>query len=275
MNEIPLFVTSMPPLLVYVVAGSIAGVLGAGVGLIAQKYFGLSKGWRFVPVVIFAVILLNVSQWVKADSTVEQVVSKVKQNRLYSVIFKHHPEAEREYVAQTKKILSGPREQVSAASAALAADLTSRYVELHTLTASDAAIHRLLQTETNILHSLKDNPTECVAQYLGTPSASRVNAISRPLVDASINAKAEIIESSVVTPSPPPKTATIDNVAIILAKAYRAKGYDISEFDKIGKVQSLPPSEGCEVSRRFVSVLVSMDEKQSSFVYKGLFSAGK
>lgn len=61
MNEIVLFVTSMPPVAVYTVVGAIAGVLGAGVGLFAQKYFGIKKGWSVVPVVVVAVISLNVS----------------------------------------------------------------------------------------------------------------------------------------------------------------------------------------------------------------------
>jgi hypothetical protein len=224
MNEILLFVTSMPPLLVYVVAGSIAGALGTSAGFIAQKYFGVAKGWRFVPVVVFAVISLQLSQWLFEDAIPMQSVSRLKQNRIFGVIFTYHPEAEQEYIAGFKKILSGSNEQVSAASAALGAEITIRYVSQHMLTASDAAIHRLLQTEANILDSLKDNPTECVAQYLGTPSASHVKAIPRSLVEASIDAKAEIIESSVVNPSPPPRTANIDDIAGIITNAYRTKG---------------------------------------------------
>jgi hypothetical protein len=257
------------------VAGSIAGVLGRSAGLIAQKYFGVAKGWRFVPVVVFVVISLRLSQGLFEDAIPMQSISRLKQNRIFGIIFKYHPEAEQEYIAGFKKILSGPNEQVNAASAALGMEITIRYVGPHMLTASDAAIHRLLQTEANILDSLKDNPTECVAQYLGTPSASRAKAIPRSLVEASIDAKAEIIESSVVTPSPPPKAANIDNIAGAIINAYRANGYDAGEFAKIEKVQSLPPSEGCEVGRRFISVLASMEEKQSSFVYKGLISAAK
>ena len=275
MNEIVLFVTSMPPVAVYTVVGAIAGVLGAGVGLFAQKYFGIKKGWSVVLVVVFAVISLNVSHWLFEDAVPAQAISTLKQDRMFSVIIKHHPEAEREYFERYKKILSGPHEQVRAASVALSAEITSRYVNLHMLTASDATIHRLLQTEANILETLKNNPTECVSQYLGTPSVSRLKAIPQSLVEASLDAKAEIVESSVVAPSPPPKTAKIEDIARVIADAYRAKGYDIAELDKIANVQSLPPAEGCEVSFRFVSVLSLMDEKQSSFVYKGLISAAK
>jgi hypothetical protein len=53
-------------------------------------------------------------------------------------------------------------------------------------------------------------------------------------VEANLNAKAEIIESSVVAPSPPPKTANMDDVVSV-----------ITEFAKIANVQSLPPAEGC------------------------------
>jgi len=275
MNDVLLFVTSMPTLVVYTVVGAIAGVLGSGVGLIAEKYFGIKEGWRFVPVVIFAVFSLNVSQWLFEDAVPAQAVSTLKQNRMFGVIIKHHPEAEREYIERYKKILSGPHAQVRAASVALGAETANRYLNLHMPTASDAAIHRLLQTEAGILEALKNNPTECVGQYLGTPSASRLEAIPRSLVEASLDAKAEIIESSVVIPSPPPKTANIDNIVGVIINAYRAKGYDTAEMGKIGDVQSLPPDEGCQVGYRFVSTLASMDEKQSAFVYKELVSAAK
>jgi hypothetical protein len=272
MNEIVLFAASMPIFVVYTIAGALGGVLGGGAGLIAEKYFGLKKGWRYVP---FAVFSVNVSQRLFEDAVPAQAVSTLKQNRLAGVIFKYHPGAEQEYVARYKKILSGPREKVSAESRALAADFTGRYLNLHMPTASDAAIHRLLQTEASTLEALKNNPAECVAQYLGTPSASRLEATPRSLVEESLNAKAEIIESSVVTPSPPPKIAKIDDIAGVIADAYRAKGYDTAEIAKIGNVQLLPPDEGCQVSYRFVSALASMNEKQSAFVYKGLLSAAK
>jgi hypothetical protein len=145
MNEILLFVASMPTFVVYAVAGAIAGLLGSGAGLIAQKFFGLSKGWKFVPVVVFTVLSLNVSEWLFDDAVPAQAVSTLKQNCLFGVILKHHPEAEREYMERYKGILSGPREQVRAQSRALAADFTARYLNLHMLTASDAAIHRLLR----------------------------------------------------------------------------------------------------------------------------------
>src|SRR5262245_18871854 len=275
MNEILLFVASMPTLVVYAVAGAIAGILGAGAGLFAQKYFGLGKGWRFVPVVIFVVISLSVSQWLLQEAVPAQAVSTLKQNRLFGVIFKHHPEAEREYMARVEQLLSGPREQFRAASAALGAEFTGRYLNLHMPTASDAAIHRLLQTEASILEALKNNPAECVGQFLGTPSASRLELIPPPLVEASLNAKAEIIESSVVTPSPLPKTVSMEDVVGVMTRAYRAKGYDIAGIAKIANVQSLSSAEGCEVGYRFVSALLSIDEKQSALVFKGLIAAGK
>jgi hypothetical protein len=131
------------------------------------------------------------------------------------------------------------------------------------------------ETEAGILEALKNNPAECVGRFLGTPSASRLEAIPRPLVEASLNAKAEIIESSVITPSPPPKTTNMEAVVGVMTRAYRTKGYDIAGIAKVANVQSLPPAEGCEVGFRFVSALLSLDAKQSALVFKGLLAAGK
>jgi hypothetical protein len=124
------------------------------------------------------------------------------------------------------------------------------------------------ETEAGILEALKNNPAECVGRFLGTPSASRLEAIPRPLVEASLNAKAEIIESSVITPSPPPKTTNMEAVVGVMTRAYRTKGYDIAGIAKVAIVQSLPLAEGCEVGYRFVSA-ISLDEKQSALVFKG------
>jgi hypothetical protein len=242
MDEILLFVASMPTFVVHAMAGAIAGLLGAGAGLIAQKYFGLPKEWKFVPVVVFTVLSLNVSKWLFDDAVPAQEVSTLKQNRLFGVILKHHPEAEREYIEQYKKILSGPREQIRAQRRALAADFTARYLDFHMLTASDAAIHHVLQTEAGILEALKNSPTECVGQFLGTPSASRLEAIPRPLVEANLNAKAEIIESSVVAPSPPQqKTTNMEDLVGVVTRAYRTRGYDIA---------GSPNSRMCNPSRQ-------------------------
>ncbi|HEY6701469.1 MAG TPA: hypothetical protein VI137_11765 [Pseudolabrys sp.] len=90
-----------------------------------------------------------------------------------------------------------------------------------------------------------------------------------------LNAKADIIESSVTMPSPPPKNASIDEIVRTITGAYQAKGYDAAEMAKIANVQSLPPAEGCQIGYRFISALASMNEKQGAFVYKGLIGASK
>jgi hypothetical protein len=86
---------------------------------------------------------------------------------------------------------------------------------------------------------------------------------------------AELLESSVTMPSPPPKNASIDEIVRTITGAYQAKGYDAAEMAKIANVQSLPPAEGCQIGYRFISALASMNEKQGAFVYKGLIGASK
>ncbi len=274
--EVLLFIATMPPFVVLVAAGAIAGALGGLIGLFLRKKFGVGKAWSSIPVFILMVISFNLSEYlIRKVDPLRATVSGLKQSRLFGVILKYHPEAEREYLVRFEKILAGPQSQLRDSTLALAAEMANRYVNSQMLTASDAAIHHLLQTEAGIIESLKNSPADCVAQYLGTPSASRLKAIPQSMVEASLDAKAEIVESSVVAPSPPPKTANIKDISGVITNAYRAKGYDTAEIAKIGNVQSLPPSEGCEVSYRFVSVLASMNEKQGSFAYKGLISAAK
>lgn len=274
MTDILLYAASLPALVVYFVAGAIAGGIGGLIGYVAGKQFGYEKIWQFTPVV-FVVISFNlVTTWLDRASGPMKAVNELKQSRLFSLILKHHPEAERETFSRFEQIYSGPREQVSASSRILGAGIANRYVDLHTPTASNAAIHHVLQSQANIMRSLKGNPTVCVAQYLGTPAAG-LESISQSLSAELLNAKADIIESSVTTPSPPPKNASIDEIVRAITGAYQAKGYDTAEIAKIANVQSLPPAEGCQIGYRFISALASMNETQGAFVYKGLIGASK
>src|SRR5262245_9100110 len=272
MNEILIFVASVPIFVLDAVAGAVAGFLGGVTGFIAEKYFGLSKGWRFVPAFVFAVISVNLSHWILEDAVPLKIVSQLKESRVGGLIFKYHPEAEREALAQAKKNLSEPDSdsRIALSWRPLIAEIAGPYIRSHMPTASDAAIHRFLQTLADTIELLRNNPTDCVAKYLATSTRSTYVGIG--ISREELNAIADIIETSVTSPSAPQKNPSIDDFVRALASAYRAKGYDIAELDKIANVQSLPPAEGCEVAYHFASVLASMNEKQSSYLYKALIA---
>ena len=164
MTDILLYAASLPALVVHFVAGATAGGIGGLIGYFAGKQFGYEKIWRFTPIV-FVVISFNlVTMWLERASGSVKAVNELKQSRLFNLILKQHPEAERETLSRFEQIYSGPREQVSALSRVLGADIANRYVDLHTPTASDAVIHHVLQAQEDIMESLKGNPTVCVAQ---------------------------------------------------------------------------------------------------------------
>jgi len=163
MTDILLYAASLPALVVHFVAGATAGGIGGLIGYFAGKQFGYEEIWRFTPIV-FVVISFNlVTMWLERASGSVKAVNELK-HRLFNLILKQHPEAERETLSRFEQIYSGPREQVSALSRVLGADIANRYVDLHTPTASDTVIHHVLQAQADIMESLKGNPTVCVAQ---------------------------------------------------------------------------------------------------------------
>jgi hypothetical protein len=194
----------------------------------------------------------------------------MKQSRIFSTIFKYHPDAEVETTEKLKQVLSGAGGSARAVGAALA----DKYVNLHILTASDEAIRNLFQSEVAIVSSVKSQPDACVALYLGTPTAP-VEKLSPELVNAKLNARADIIETSVAQPSPPLTTVTVDALGKILTRAYKGNGFDVDELRKVSSISSLPAKEGCPIAYHFLFTLASLDPKEAATVYKGLLTLDK
>lgn len=95
------------------------------------------------------------------------------------------------------------------------------------------------------------------------------------MIDAKTNARADIIETSVTQPSPPPTNVLVDAIGNVLRKAYQANGFDVGELTKLDDVGALPAREGCSVAYHFLVVLNSLTPKDEATVYKGLLSLSK
>lgn len=113
-----------------------------------------------------------------------------------------------------------------------------------------------------------------MALYLGSANAP-VEKVSKELLEARINARANVIQTAVTQPSPPLTPVTVDALGRILVREYQAKGFDVYEISKLEKVGSLPSKEGCEVGYHFPSAMASLDPKEASTVYKGLLVLAK
>ena len=273
MNDIAV----LPIALAAIVAG-IAAWLGGLLGAVAQKLFGPSKAWSIIPI-IFGVGSIPITNntlvpMLQQEAGPYEAIRVMKRSPLVDVIFKYHPDAEADTAQKLKDIMTGPSSGRGAAARAIGTALADKYVNMHILMASDDAVRNLLVVEEAIVGSARPQPEACVALYLGSANAP-VEKVSKELLEARINARANVIQTAVTQPSPPLTPVTADALGRILVREYQAKGFDVYEISKLEKVGSLPSKEGCEVGYHFLSAMASLDPKEASTVYKGLLVLAK
>jgi hypothetical protein len=275
MNDLLDWALSLPSVVTAGIVGAIGGAIGALLGAAAQRLFGQNKAWRVVPI-IFAVVSFQLISHSLLPSLQQDaaVRTMIKQSPVFSVIVKYHPDAEAEIAQEMKEVMSGPSANKGAAARAVGAAIADKYVNLHMLVASDEAIQNMLLSEVSMLRSVRSQPDDCVALYLGNASAP-VDKLSPEVLNAKVKARADIIETSVTQPSPPPTGVTVDALGKILVRAYQNSGFNVGEISKLENVGSLPSKEGCDIAYHFLSALTSLDPKDATTVYKGLLVLSK
>jgi hypothetical protein len=274
MEQVLVYLFSLPSLVVYTVSGGIFGAIAGTIGLLISKKIR-SKRLAQTITILLLVASIQISNTLvrhfQKEFAVKKAVRQLEDNKLFAVIFKLHPEALTESEEKFKEFLSGgiSAEQVSQKSQEFGAELVQRYFQKHLLSASDEATHRLLKRNVYVMKLFQDHPEFCVAYYLGKPNFGKTE-ITEDFIKEETDLKADVIESSVSNPSLPPQAANIESLVKIIASSYHKKGYNLNNLQKIDRIETLAPKEGCEVAIEFSDALASLDTKQSSYVFKNL-----
>ncbi len=268
---------SLPNILIYGIFGAIGGALGSLIGYALSKIFKKDKlsdklsGGITIVCIILAIQFTNhfVPEF-KNKTAPAKIMSELKEQRLFSVIFRLHPEAEEEFKEKMINIMENiPSDQVFFSAQAASAELVTMYLNMHMISASEEMTYKQIQREAKIIDSFKNKPQLCVSYYLGSPKFTK-DDISEEFLNEESNLKADLIESSVKNPSMPPKAASTDEIINIIAESYQKNGYDLQGLEKLGQITSLTPEEGCKIATDFSKALASMEQKQSSYVFKNL-----
>ncbi len=273
MEQLLIQFLSLPNVVIYAIFGAFGGALGAVIGALLSKIFKSEKTSRIVTIicVVLAIQLPNhIIPQLKKDIAPAQVLNQLKEQRLFSVIFRLHPEAEIEMKSKMEDVINNsPSDQVFLKAQAASAEFVAKYFNKHLVSASDEVTHKMLQHNVAVMKKFQNKPALCVGYYLGNPQFAKDDVTNDFVIEES-NIKADIIESSVSNPSLPPKAASTDDLIKIIAVAYQQKGYDLNDLTKIDRVGTLPPVEGCKIAMEFSEALASIDAKQSAYVFKNL-----
>ena len=273
MDSIVTSFLSLPNVVIYAIFGAIGGALGSLVGSLLSKIFKKEKlsGIITIVFVVLAIQLPNhILPQMKKAAVPNQVMQELKGQRLFSVIFRLHPEAEEELkLKMTDVINNSPSDQVFYKAQAASAEILAKYLNKHMVSASDEMTFKQIQREAKVIASFQNKPQLCVSYYLGNPQFSK-DDITPEFLNEESNLKADLIESSVSNPSMPPKAASIDEIINIIAESYQKNGYDLQGLAKIDQVATLPPSEVFKISIDFSKALAAMEQKQAAYVFKNL-----
>jgi len=263
------------------ILGSIAAVLGGGVGELLTKIFKKEKITLFI-IIIFIFISLQIPHLIKPyvlekygktykeNLISENVVSELKKNRLYNVIFRIHPEAEKELSDKLQDIIfKTPERDVMYLSQLVSSEIVAKYYQKHLPAASNENTHKLLERNVKFLRMFQNKPELCVSYYMGQPKF-RPEDLPLGFIEEESDFKADIIESAIRSPSVPPKAGGIEEILEVIIRAYQEKGYALENIEKLDYLMQIPADEACDVAIEFSDVLASFDMKQGAFVFKNL-----
>lgn len=283
------FLGSLASLPSPVIDGIIGGIVGALVVLLFRTKDGQRAldRWRegplrrvplWIPVISAVIVIwIEISQAVtpllqasaRPDAEVELIEKTVP---VFKAIFQYHPEAKEEMRVALQKIYAGLPDQIRIKRRQLSATISNRYFDLHLATASNAAIHKVLKTNSAIVEALSEKPKACVGFFLET--GFNAGDIPASLLGAMTDAKADVIESSIKNPTHR-ENLTREQAGSALVGAYRENSFDFSEVEKISNLNSLPAEDGCPIARHFSAVLANMDEKTAASVFTSLAAMAK
>ncbi len=268
---------SLPHVVVYAICGGVAGALAGAFGLFLGKLFKSSQLTKIATIISIG-LAVQVPKFIIPELEKEVapviVINKLKEQRLFSVLFRFHPDAEIEMKQKMDTILrKASVEKVRMQAQAVSAELSNRYFSKHLLSASDESTQRLIRHNLDAMRSLEKQPSLCVGYYLGSPNFDR-SIMPQTLIARELDLRADVIESSVNNPSLPPQAASLDSIMNIIISEYQRKGYALSNLARIDKVESVTAEEGCRIAMEFMDAIASLDTKQSAYVFKNLLYLG-
>ena len=217
-----------------------------------------------------SVLLCPMAAAQKSDINTEQMIQALKRQKLFSVMFRLHPELE----VSTKKVIEEhPDSPMESAYIFARDELLGKYLTSYILRASNESVYNFILSEDRILRSLSTDPQLCFDYAQGELRPNKI--IPMALLQRNLDAKAEVLETAAANPSLSQNLASMKELGYVLAGEYLKKGYDINNLSKIWSISGLPPAEGCKVATEFSDVLASMDSKQSVYVYKSFLAPTK
>lgn len=199
-------------------------------------------------------------------------LSALERQRVYKVLFRHHPDARAELLAELEELADDPDgglyfDMAWEAARAQVESHVSRQIDL----ASDEVIQAYLGLSFAMVDDLRGISEVCVGSFTGEMGlADFENALTKPIDWALLYA--DILESAAKNPSPPPDPREDGGFEQLIADAYTASGRDAGNLELLADVlkgRETSP-EACQAISTYLQVLLSMEERDAALVFKSM-----
>jgi hypothetical protein len=279
MNDLIPILLDLPNIAVGAILGAAGGLLGFALGALRTH----SRRSRAVSVttVVGIVASIQLLHWVpdaRAWLATEYVLNQLKENRLFGLILRNHPEAEPPLRSEIEKAVSDTGDttgrQAFMRSQAATARIVNAYFPTYLPKGSDEAIYKLLTRQADVLKSFNERPKLCVGYFLGNP-VFEPGDVTMEFANQETDLKAEFIESAIANQMRTYPTSDVEALVTEVMSAYIDRGYSLENMAKVDVVANLPPEEGCRIAFEFTDALLSLGPNRAPAVFRGLVLAAQ
>lgn len=272
---------SWPPSTVNIISAGICGLASAIIGsLLSYPIKRVFKADRTAKVVFFISLFIlfpnfnaNFVPALEKIGSPNLLMKEVEKNGAVQIIFRYHPEAEKEMKTSVRSIIQAlpsyrsgimTKEAILELKTAIA-QIISKYFMQHLAFASDEAVYSFIFFQKSLANIVRRQPDLCVKFINGAVE----HLTKEDNLDA-LNVMTMVLESSITNPSPPPSNVNPEQITQALTNIYTQNGYPLDDLVKLGQLSSLPNKEACEIGIRFEDTLLSLPPKNAAYIFKSL-----
>lgn len=207
------------------------------------------------------------------EERVAAIIGGIKrEHRFYGLLFQASPQAEAKLREEITRIIQDtPPGNARAAAGRAAVQMIKDTYNTHALYGSDEATIRANEYRLRVLTALKQNPAACVDYYFGRLTSSD-DVVGADLIRGESEVRADVLESALTDPSPPPYPLDEEKLYGLLFGAYAASGFDQGDLDLLEETVTSGRSDAaaCEVVIREVQAILTLDPGDAGYVFKGM-----
>lgn len=259
----------MSPLTIAILAGLVAAI---GLALLAARRAPRRKPALAALAGVTGFVVVFAAVWLTlGGDRVSREVAEIEKFRLVRILQEQHPELK-------ERVREAVRKSVERNDGRTARDqfyeITQGYFPRYVPNSSDAAVRSFAARMVTIFEELRrNNPDGCKSLAGG---ASSVQGYEADSMAAALDAMADVVESAIATPQPPPDPA---EVAPLLqevgARVFSGADPDILPPQQLAQPGTAPADKMCHTMIAFYRAVLALPDREGSLVLRRIMTSSQ